>query len=872
MVAAHKLYPGATLIFPGSKEEYLRDFIEQTVTYDYDFQDIHTININDISRLTLVDAQSSNEIGPLSQCLTNPGLQLEIIDHHPDSKGDLVNKTAQITKYGACTTFFVRLFQEKNIQLNPEEATVLALGIYEDTDSLTHLDTTPEDIYAAGWLLEQGARLNVIAHFLQGALGTVQQEILHELKQSASTFVIQRFPITIASLTLPRYINDLSLIVRHYCEMENLDAIFVLIATENRVQLTAQSRIADINVGIIARDMGGGGHATSASATLPQTTLIDAEEQLLELLHLHILAQPLASEMMSSPVISISPDISLQEANATLTRYNITALPVMEQQHGSPEKIIGIISRQVVEKALYHDLGHLPISSYMSTEVETLGKNAPLADVQTLIIEHRQRLIPILDNNKLIGIVTRTDLLNRLVNDPANLPRNLDQETKFPSLIRKRNLNSLIVSTLDKKMILLLRGIGEIADDMGFGAFAVGGFVRDLLQQQPNKDLDIVVEGNGIAFAKKITEKMGGKYLAHEKYLTAIITLPDGFKVDIATARLEYYESPAAMPMVELSSIKLDLSRRDFSINAMALQINAEHFGTLIDYFNCQNDLKQKKIKVLHNLSFVEDPSRIFRAVRFESRMKFMIAEHTVRLIKNAISMNLFGKSRDNRFLSELKIIFSEKDPLPSLLRLADFQIFQYLWPDLRPHCRVDRRFCHTLQQTRQAIENFEKMQPTLKVTRWMIYLMTIFHRSSTEELRAFCTRFGEEKRHAKILLSMKKSSDAILAKLHTTPRMRKSALSLLLEESSNESLLYMIGVAKKTATKIALFDYVTHLRYLKPHLGGKDLMELGYMPGPDFKKILTELRFARMDALLDNRDEELDFVKKNFPLEDLQC
>ena len=169
-------------------------------------------------------------------------------------------------------------------------------------------------------------------------------------------------------------------------------------------------------------------------------------------------------------------------------------------------------------------------------------------------------------------------------------------------------------------MIQLLQSIGEVADKLDFNAFAVGGFVRDLLMKKTNLDLDIVIEGDGIAFAKALAAHLGGRYRTHERFKTAVVLMPDDFKIDIATARLEYYEYPAAMPMVELSSIKLDLYRRDFTINAMAIQLNQEHFGTLIDFFNSQNDLKQKSIKVLHNLSFVEDPSRIFRAVRFEKR------------------------------------------------------------------------------------------------------------------------------------------------------------------------------------------------------------------------------------------------------------
>ncbi|MEJ2056498.1 MAG: prohead protease, partial [Desulfofustis sp.] len=256
------------------------------------------------------------------------------------------------------------------------------------------------------------------------------------------------------------------------------------------------------------------------------------------------------------------------------------------------------------------------------------------------------------------------DLLNRLVNDPAHLPKNLLHESEFPSLERSRNLTHLLTSSLPKNLISLLQRVGEVADQFNFNAFVIGGFVRDLLLKKPNMDLDIVVEGDGIVFARRLADELHGRVRVHERFGTATLILEDELKVDIATARLEYYEYPAALPTVELSSIKLDLYRRDFSINAMAIQLNPEHFGKLIDFFNSQNDLKQRAIKVLHNLSFVDDPTRIFRAIRFETRMSFIIVKHTERLIRNAVKMNLFGKADDPRFFTELKILLSEEHAL----------------------------------------------------------------------------------------------------------------------------------------------------------------------------------------------------------------
>lgn len=869
MVAAQKIYPDAVMAFPGSQERNVRDFISQSLLYSYDFLKIKDIDIKAVDTLILVDTKSSERIGPFAECLKNPGLKLHLYDHHIQNSDDLHGDFEVIEDFGSTTTLMVNILREKRINISPQEATILALGIYEDTGSLTHLTTTPEDLIAAAWLLEKGAKLDEVAQFITHELTSEQIAILHELMQNAKEFTIQGIPLVVVTHSFPNYVDEFALIVRRFMSMENLNVLFALISMGGRIYLIARSRIADVNVGIIARDLGGGGHATAASATLKDVTLIEAQEKLIHTLHRHILPQPIASEMMSKPAITITPDSTISEAKALLTRYNITAAPVradIRTASNDSHSILGIITRQVVEKAHHHTLGDRPVSDYMTSDVKCLPLKATLADIQELIIENRQRLIPIVQNKALMGVITRTDLLNRLVNDPAHLPKNLLHEADHPSLERKRNLNALIVDCLSREMIQLLQTIGEVADKFGYNAFAVGGFVRDLLLKKPNLDLDIVIEGDGISFAKELAADLDGRYRTHERFKTAVVLMEDGFKIDIATARLEYYEYPAAMPTVELSSIKLDLYRRDFTINAMAIQLNQQHFGTLIDFFNSQNDLKQKSVKVLHNLSFVEDPSRIFRAVRFEKRMGFQISPHTKRLIINAVNMKLFGKSGDSRFLSELKIILSEENPLPAIQRLAEFDLFQFLWPDLRPHYEVDRRFMHILTQAQLAISWFRLLYLDEPCRNWVVYLLAIMSRSSQDELSAFCARFGETAKTTEYLLDQKDRADKALNRLSRDNHLKNSEIVACFEEITLEGVLYIMAIARKNHVKKAISLYVTSLRHVEAGLSGNDLKNLGYKPGPQFKKILTYLKNLQLDNLEMGPEEAAELVKKKFP------
>jgi len=878
MIAAQKLYPEAVMAFSGSQEKNLRDFIQEILGDQYTFARIKQLDLKTVTRLIVVDTRIAGRIGAFAACLDNQGISLHLYDHHPDSPDDMKGDLEVVENFGSTTTIFTRIFQQRNISLTPSEATILGLGIYEDTGSLTHLTTRPADLLAAAWLIEQGAQLEVISQFITYDLTAHQVELLHNLMETARSYTIQGIEIVVASLTLPEYVDDYALIVRRFMLMENLDAIFALVSMDGRIYLISRSCIREVNAGEIARDFGGGGHASAASATIHHMTLIEAEDKLIRLLHRHVRPQAIAGEMLSQPVISVPADTSINEANNLLTRYNITALPVVatdtarDVTTGPPTvRVAGIITRRVTEKSIHHGLGHLPVSEYMTSDVEILPLSATLSDIETLVIEHRQRLVPIVHENRLVGVITRTDLLNMLVNDPAHLPRNLPHESEQPLQEKTRNLKTLITDTLDQEFVTLLQVIGEVGESLGFRVFAVGGFVRDLLLQNRNLDLDIVVEGDGITFARKLAKRFGGQVKAHERFFTAMILLPEqifnGLKIDVATARLEYYDYPAALPTVELSSIKLDLYRRDFTINAMAIQLNPARFGTLFDFFNCQNDLKGKTIRVLHNLSFVEDPTRIFRAIRLEQRMEFRIDAHTCRLIQSAVKMQLFGKAGDPRFFSELQLIFAEENPLPAINRLAEFKLFQFLWPELKPNLKIDRRFNHILTQAGQALSWFHLLYLDEPAPAWQVYLLAIMGRSKAAELSAFCLRFSLPARTCNILLRQKLAADRISHILYRRTTISRSALYWLLQELTNIGLLYLMAIARKNEIKKNVSLYVTDLRKIRTELTGTDLKGMGYPPGPGFKAMLHELRSARLDGIIHSRQEEEGFIRGRFPL-----
>ncbi len=859
MIAAQKLYPDAVLAFSGSQERNLRNFFVHSVQYLYNFQRLKNLDLSTVTKLIVVDTRQPARIGSFAQCLDNPGIEVHLYDHHPDAPGDMKGTVEIVEPHGSTTTIFCNLFQEKGIEITPDEATIMGMAIYEDTGFFSFDTTTQADLEAASWLLGKGANLNSISQFISQELTTEEVALLHSLINSATTYTIQGIDIVVTKLDLPKYVDEFALLVRRFMVMENLNTLFAIARMGERTYLIARSRIPEVNAGKIARDFGGGGHASAASATVKDMTLIEAEENLIKLLHKHVQPGRVAGELMSAPVIYGHPELTIKQAEDILNRYNITVLPILSED----KEVVGLISRLVAGKSIHLGLGDLPVSDYMTTGFATISPNANLAEIQELIIEHRQRFIPVVEDETLLGVITRTDLLNLLINDPAHMPRSLLNDQEQPSIERNRKLGGLMVELLTKEIIVLLRTIGEVAGKNKVRAYAVGGFVRDLLLHIQNLDLDIVVEGDGIEFAKKLAVELGGTVRTHEKFNTAKVIFPDGFKIDVATARLEYYEYPAAMPTVELSSIKLDLYRRDFTINAMAIHLNPDTFGTLVDFFNCQNDLKDRQVRILHNLSFVEDPTRIFRAIRFEQRMGFRIGKHTERLIKNAVKMNLFDRFLGYRFFGEIRIILTEENPLPALERMAEFNLLPFLHPNLR----MEPRLKEILEETSRALSWYRLLYLDEPLRPWLVYLLALTAKLQAPEIAYFCDRFEVVERYKKLLIKQRIEAHRVSATMKRDMPKKPSAIYRLLLNLNQEGLLYLMGLVKKQDAKKAISLFVTDLREVKTLLHGNDLKAMGYKPGPAMGDVLNKLLNARLDGVVESHEDEVAFVKNNFPL-----
>jgi tRNA nucleotidyltransferase (CCA-adding enzyme) len=959
MVAAGKLYPGAVLVFPGSQERTLRNFFIESATYMFNFRQARDIDPESVETLVIVDTRQHSRVPHVHNVLARPGVTVHLWDHHPDTDEDIPAAFSRVLPWGSTTAIIVAEIRERGLTLSGDEATMLGLGIFEDTGSFTFASTTEHDFSAAAWLKTQGMDLNAIAELIARDLTSEQVGILNALLESATTHDINGTLVTIAEASMETYMGDFALLAHKMMDMENIKVLFALCRMGDRVQVVARSRLAEVDVAQVCTSLGGGGHPYAASASVKDKTLQQVRDELFALLFSAVNPQMRVRDLMSSPVVGVDDDRTIADAEETMTRYGLKAVPVFAS---GTRRCVGYLEQQTAARAIAHGLGHMGVTEYMHRRVRTVTPNEDLYKVMEIIVGQRQRLVPVVDrvpaphlagsygvdrtppappaspvgphaadgdeeSGDVVGVITRTDLINTLVEEPARIP-----ETLLPESRREKNIRSLLQERLPDTHFRLLELAGKLGDRLGVPVYAVGGFVRDILLGRPNLDLDVVVEGDGIAFARALADELGGRMRAHHKFKTAVVifpawesekqrggngrplgtptaapdvtpdatpgatanALPDAGasaadttppappvagdasdeataeaahraaarpeqRIDVATARLEYYEYPAALPTVELSSIKMDLYRRDFTINAQAVQLNGAHFGRLVDFFGAQRDMKDKVIRVLHSLSFVEDPTRILRAIRFEKRYDFRIGAQCERLIKNALQLGMMDRLSGARLFHELKLIFDEKAPLPCIRRMEDYDILRLIHPLLKLNpAKMD-----VLTELERVLHWYRLLYLSPAPEPWMLYLLGLCGNGKYLDVAAVTDRLAFSRKVRQDFLTLRENVREVynLLNLWMQRDGSMSGLNSLLAPIAPEGILYLMARAKSEDARKHISYYLTRLRGETPDITGNDLLAMGIPAGPAYGRVLRRVLAAKLDGLARTRAAQLDLA-----------
>ena len=845
-VAATKLFPGMKGVFLGTQNANVRSF--HNLHEDFlDFVDLKGLDLEEIQRLVIVDTRDAGRIGELGEVALRPGVEIVVYDHHPPAEGDLKGIDDRSLDVGATTSILVHEIHRRGVPLTPLEASVMLLGIHEDTGSLTYPGSTAYDAEAVSYLMAAGADIEVVNQFLTRTLDATQRRLLDDLTRNLEVWDVNGQQVAVGWAKSSEYVDSASVLTHYVVEDMGYRVAVGIISMPERTQVVARSRLAEVDVGAVMTRIGGGGHAQAASAAFRDITVEEAREKVRAALEAEVRAPLRASDIASRPVRVIAPADSMRGAGELMATWGHGGLPVVEKG-----KLVGLVTRKDVDKATRHGLAHAPVKGFMTHDPVTVSPDMDLQALERLLARAGIGRVPVVEGGKLVGIVTRKDLLRAEHGDDyldKRLPRSRTESTA-------RFLSS-IESLLPAEAVAALKRLGGLADERGVRAHVVGGFVRDMLLGRRNLDMDVVVEGDGVLFAEAAAAEMGGRVKIHRRFGTAVLVLSRTLHVDITSARTEYYTRPGALPTVERSSLRQDLFRRDFTLNAMAACINPECFGAIADPFGGLRDLERGVLRVLHSLSFVEDPTRVLRAARFERRYGFKLDTASEDLARRAVEMEMLEEVSGARVREEMLDIIDEDAPSAVFERLAQLSALQVLLPEGVKNEQAVRRLSATEAAYRKLAPMFARL-PRRRVVLVAAFASAAERTTAERWLRHF--RFGRE--YGEPALAASARGESTLVALRSRGRMRDSRLYSLLEHLPDEAIVVVYALGNSLVRQ-RVHRFVSELSGIKPAVNGEDLIALGYQPSESFSSILARARYDRLDGRAVGREAELANLRR---------
>lgn len=842
MLAAKKLYPDAKLVLSGNVNKNARELISLYQNY-LDIYKSKEINMKHIKRIIIVDTVSPDKLGKFGK-IYEENIEIIVFDHHKISETNpfLKKGTVHHKNYGSNTAFLLEKVLEKypDIKFESYEVTIYMMGIYEDTGSLSFSGTTPYDIRMAAYLLEKGANLRIVNEYVNKSLEEKQLEIFLELLKKGEIIKFSVDSVFMALYHSDDFIQGADVIVNKIKDIEGVTGTFVICGNKERSYIIGRSSTINIRVDEILREFGGGGHINAGAASVKDTDIKDIYIKLKEKIISSIKINKTAKDIMQKPVKTVDKETKIKEAYKIMIRFGYGGIPVTEN-----EKLIGMLNRRDVDRAMMHGFGNAPARAYMISDIFTLTEDVVMEDIKKIMIENDIGRIAITDKEKNItGIVTRTDILRNIYE--------LRKRSMKKEIIFEENVKNTLKNNFDEFIIQVLKYIEEISKKRKEKAYLVGGIVRDMILNIKNLDIDIVVEGNGMEFAKELGDLLKAKKVViHEKFKTGVVILENDFKIDIATSRIEYYEYPTSLPTVEEGNIKQDLYRRDFTMNAMAVEIDYSNFGKLIDYFKGYEDLQNKKIRVLHSLSFVEDPTRIIRGIRFAVRYGFEIEKDTEKYIIDAVENNFLEKLTWKRVKEEFKIILSEKNSKRAVYKLFEYGVLKAINKNIK--------FTEKLKRDIENIDKYYDVIEKMNIEKWLIYFLILLEELTSDEL---------EKVFKKFVFSEKFIQKYTFGKIKREEMSREllksnlnSEIYKILKDISNEIILLMLITEDNIKIIENIKKYITIIKNQENIIRGKDLQEIGYKKGPIFKQMLDYAYCIQLDENIKNKNEILQKI-----------
>ncbi|MGH1392828.1 MAG: CBS domain-containing protein [Trichormus sp.] len=886
------LLPGSKIVLTGGAHPPVRDFLALHRD-EYALIERRSVNPEKIRSVTVVDTQQRDRLGKGAEWLDLPQLDhITVYDHHLGQVSDIPATQFHIAPVGATTTLIVEQLQQQNISLTPAQATAMALGIHVDTGSLTYDQSTPRDALALAWLMQQGASLAVISNYREPGLSPQLQRLLKEALEQLEYLCYRGYTIAWVILKTDGFVPGLSSLASQLVELTEIDALLLasehpLSKDESRLTVIGRSQIPGIHLNQLFESFGGGGHSQAASLNLRGADSQNILQQLLEGMKTAIPHPPTARDLMSSPVRTIRPETTISEAQRILLRYGHSGLSVVDSQG----QLVGIISRRDLDIALHHGFSHAPVKGYMTIDLKTITPDTTLPQIESLMVTYDIGRLPVLENGQLVGIVTRTDVLRELHQAQGQSrgegERGSQHSVQLPSLEQLRDgLRPAFGDRLTPQLWQLLTTASQAAEKRGWHLYLVGGAVRDLLLAEATAknlmitDIDLVVDGfhtaadvgAGVELAKALQAIYPAARLEiHGAFQTAALLWHkdpelDSLWVDIATARTEFYPYPAANPEVEASSIRQDLYRRDFTINALALRLTSPRAGELLDFFGGLLDLQAKQIRVLHANSFIEDPTRIYRGVRFAVRLGFTIEPRTQEYIHYAINSGVYDRTAQTnpktpalqtRLKAELKHILEAPYWELALKLLDNLGALQCIHPTLQLNHEI-------LEKLRLLERCWRRFNFPQNLILWQMRLEILIAHLAPQYRHKVAKNLQLSENSMTRLQKLAVAKSDVTEYLSTNQK--PSQLVQLLSKYDIEMLI-LIGLFSTRIIRQKIWYYATVLFHIHPIFNGNDLKKLGYKPSPQYRQILDDLLAATLDGTITNKTAAAEFLAQNYPL-----
>ncbi len=867
---------GSKIILTGGAHPKVKDFL---ALYRDEFPLIEwrSVHPHTIRSLMIVDNQQSDRLGKTADWLKSPHLTaIEIYDHHIGGTSNINATHVELENIGATTTLMVEKLQRDPFTPNPIQATVMALGIHVDTGSLTFEQTTPRDASALAWLMEKGANVKIIAEYADPGFPPQIQQLFTDAMEKLQTRDVQGYQVTSVLLETPSFMPGLSNLAERLIELTESDALvlghYYNKGNSGRLAIIGRTRIQGTNLSLLFTPFGGGGHPQAASLNRATAEPNQFLNEVLEGLIEQIPHPPTARALMSSPVRTIRPDTTIEQAQRVLFRYGHSGLSVVNEA----DELVGVISRRDIDLALHHGFKHAPVKGYMTRNPKIITPHTILPEIESIMVTYDVGRLPVIDEERLVGIVTRTDVLRQIHQDRGEIWDKSGKRGAAISCLLPSIRNALAEPIWD-----LLSKLAKEAGKKGWNLYLVGGAVRDLLLAQENEklllqDIDLVVDGfheaadvgSGVELANRIKELYPNVRLSvHGEFQTAALLWHKDPKLgslwlDIATARTEFYPYPAANPQVEASSIRQDLYRRDFTINALAVRLTTPKAGELLDFFGGVLDLRSQLIRVLHANSFIEDPTRIYRAVRFAVRLNFALESQTETYIRYAIESGVYDQLRllnhpapalTTRLKTELNLVLEADYWKSALQLLAHLEALKCLHPDLS--LTPDLWW-----QVRCVSRWLSYLDGAHYLEHWLIRLETLIADLAATERVKIASNLQLPKESIERLQRLDKTQETIQQKLVNCHR--PSEIVQLLRPFKLADLI-LVAVRSSKGIRNRIWFYLTELSQVKAPLDGNDLKAMGYRPSPKFKEILDRLLWATLDEEITTYQEGKEWVKQ---------